>query len=107
MTLDDYQKKALVTAIDDGNEMMQRVLGLAGESGEIADIVKKWIRDDKSDMAKLDRQELAAELGDTLWYVAALADHLGFSLEEIAQKNVAKLADRNQRAAIGGSGNNR
>jgi NTP pyrophosphatase (non-canonical NTP hydrolase) len=93
MTLDEYQKKALVTAIDRGSELEQRVLGLVGESGEIAD--------------KMDKKMLAKELGDVLWYVAAFADYLEYSLDEIAKENIAKLADRQQRSKLTGSGDSR
>jgi NTP pyrophosphatase (non-canonical NTP hydrolase) len=104
MKLDDYQKQALATAIDEGSELMQRVLGLVGESGEIADKIKKWYRDDGADLARLDKKALAAELGDTLWYIAALADFLGYRLSEIAELNVNKLDDRLKRNKLGGSG---
>jgi len=107
MDLNTYQQKALTTAQDEGIELMHRVLGLIGEAGEIAEKLKKWQRDDKADLAKLDREALAKELGDVLWYVATLADHLGYTLEEIGKTNVEKLASRARRDKIKGSGDNR
>ena len=109
MDCDDYQRAALRTARDPDapDEFMHLVLGLVGEAGEIAEKVKKLVRDKNSDLALLDRDDMAAELGDVLWYTAVLASFLGLSLDDVAQRNVDKLADRQLRAVIGGSGDRR
>lgn len=92
---------------DAPDEFMHLVLGLVGEAGEIAEKVKKLVRDKHSDVAQLDRDDMAAELGDVLWYSAVLANFLDLSLNDVAQRNVDKLADRQRRNALGGSGDNR
>ena len=109
MECDDYQRAALTTARDKDapDEFMHLVLGLVGESGEIAEKVKKLIRDKDSDLGRLDHDDIAAELGDVMWYVAVLANFLGYSLNDVARKNIDKLADRQRRAVLGGSGDNR
>ncbi|MCU1538650.1 MAG: hypothetical protein JWP82_3001 [Humibacillus sp.] len=109
MDCDDYQRAALRTARprDAPDEFMHLVLGLVGEAGEIAEKVKKLVRDQESDVARLDRDDMAAELGDVLWYTAVLANFLDLSLGDIAQRNVDKLADRQRRSVLGGSGDNR
>ncbi|HLT59809.1 MAG TPA: nucleoside triphosphate pyrophosphohydrolase family protein [Microlunatus sp.] len=109
MHLDEYQRGALRTAAhrDKKNELLHLVLGLVGESGEVAEKFKKWIRDLDSDEARLDRDDLAKELGDVLWYLAVLADHLGLSLDDVARTNLAKLASRQGRGVLGGSGDDR
>lgn len=85
-------------------------LGLAGESGEIAEKVKKWLRGDSGQAGdayiKL-RQDLLLELGDPLWYIAALADDLGFTLQEVVDANFVKLTSRKDRGVLQGSGDNR
>jgi NTP pyrophosphatase (non-canonical NTP hydrolase) len=109
MDCDDYQRAALRTARDKDapDEFMHLVLGLVGEAGEVAEKVKKLIRDKDGDLGRLDRDDMAAELGDVLWYTAVLASFLGLSLDDVAQRNVDKLADRQHRAVLGGSGDNR
>jgi NTP pyrophosphatase (non-canonical NTP hydrolase) len=109
MDCDDYQRAAMRTARDKEapDEFMHLVLGLVGEAGEIAEKVKKLVRDDNSDLARLDRDDMAAEIGDVLWYSAVLANFLDLSLNDVAQRNVDKLADRQRRAVLGGSGDQR
>lgn len=104
-----YQAAALRTAAsrDTKNELLHLVLGLVGESGEVAEKFKKWIRDDGSDEDLLDRADLQKELGDVLWYLAVLADYLDLPLDDIATANVTKLASRQQRGVLGGSGDDR
>jgi NTP pyrophosphatase (non-canonical NTP hydrolase) len=75
---------------------------LTGEAGEVAEKVKKMVRD-----GTLDTEGLKKELGDVLWYLAALASDLGVTLEEVAAGNVTKLRSRAERGVIGGSGDNR
>jgi len=106
---DEYQRGALRTASarDKKNELLHLVLGLVGESGEIAEKFKKWVRDCDSDEARIDRADIAKELGDVLWYVAVLADYLDLSLDDVATGNLAKLASRQARGVLGGSGDER
>lgn len=110
MTFDEYQKQAITTAIYNGDKMLDVchwALGLCGESGEIAEKLKKIIRDHGGDPSKIDRDDIKKELGDVLWYIAVLAKELDIDLDEIAQANVEKLASRKQRDQIRGSGDNR
>lgn len=110
MNFNDYQKQALTTAItsgDDFKDMMHWVLGLNGEAGEVAEKLKKIIRDKNGIISDSDKQELAKELGDVLWYLAVFAHDLGVSFDEVAATNLKKLADRQQRNKLGGSGDNR
>ena len=110
MTLYEYQKQALTTVTnsqDQTHMILRFVLGLVGESGEVAEKCKKWMRDGNMHLDMLDRQDMTKELGDVLWYIATLADQLGISMDEIARVNLDKLQSRASRGVIEGSGDNR
>ena len=104
-----YQKEALKTAIyPESYKIVYPALGLAGEAGEVANKVKKFVRDGYDQEGfELKKGELASEIGDVLWYCAALARDIGYDLQHIAQGNIAKLNDRAKRGKIGGDGDNR
>lgn len=108
-TLNDYQLAALRTANpkDQHNEVFHLLLGLCGEAGEIAEKAKKIVRDKNSDFSEFDTADLTKELGDVLWHVAVLADHFGISLEKVGTTNIEKLASRQKRGVLQGSGDNR
>lgn len=109
MTLDEYQKKALRTASPKTklNELFHLVLGLNGEAGEVAEKIKKIVRDEQSDFSKLDRDDINKELGDVLWHVAVLADYFDIKLDDVASANIKKLASRQRRGKLTGSGDHR
>ena len=108
MTLNEYQQKALETAFYPKEyKVIYPALGLTGEAGEVADKVKKIIRDNNGTMSKEKAVEIAKEAGDVLWYIATLAHDIGFTLDEIGQMNYEKLHSRQQRGMLGGSGDNR
>lgn len=110
MTFEEYQKQALKTVISEGNEfndLLHWVLGVNGEAGEIAEKVKKIIRDKGGKVSEADKKELGKEIGDVLWYLAVFAHHLGINFDDIAQANLKKLADRQKRGVLGGSGDDR
>uniref|UniRef100_A0A7S1A2P2 NTP pyrophosphohydrolase MazG-like domain-containing protein n=1 Tax=Noctiluca scintillans TaxID=2966 RepID=A0A7S1A2P2_NOCSC len=105
-----YQQEAMRTAFYPGRgsgNVAYAALGLAGESGEVANKVKKVIRDDGGVCSDARRLELASEVGDVLWYAAAMAEELGVTLEDIAQSNLMKLKLRQQSGSLGGSGDHR
>jgi len=110
MTFDEYQKRALTTVIsknDSFKDTLHWVLGINGEAGEVAEKVKKIIRDKDGVISEQDKVELAKEIGDVLWYLAVFAHDLGFSLDDIADQNLEKLKSRKARGVLGGTGDNR
>jgi NTP pyrophosphatase (non-canonical NTP hydrolase) len=109
MLLSDYQSLSRRTATypGAGENIVYPTLGLAGEAGEVAEKVKKLLRDDGGVMTDERLQALAGELGDVLWYVAQVATEAGLDLEEIAQGNLDKLLSRQRRGVLSGSGDAR
>lgn len=108
--LDAYQAAALETAVfpDIGGERcLYPALGLANEAGEVLGKLKKLYRDRGGEVTPAFRRQLASELGDVLWYVAVLADAFDLRVSEIAEENLRKLADRADRDALHGSGDDR
>ena len=106
--LDMYQQVAKTTAIYPREQaIIYPTLGLTGEAGEVANKVKKIIRDgtNKNDEGLV--QDLSAEIGDCLWYIAVLADDIGIKLSDIANINLEKLHKRKEKGTIHGSGDNR
>jgi len=110
MKFDEYQKKSKKTAIYpkfDGQGWVYPVLGLASEAGEVANKLKKVLRDNGGEMSEANRQDIKNELGDVLWYLAQISSELELDLDEVAQSNLTKLFDRKKRNVLKGKGDNR
>ena len=106
--LDMYQKVALTTAIYPREQaIIYPTLGLTGEAGEVANKVKKIIRDGSDSKDEKLVSEIKAEIGDCLWYIAVLADDFNIKLSDIASANIEKLALRQKNNTIHGSGDDR
>jgi len=109
ITANQYQDGACSTAIYPKHRAVEYLsLGLVGEAGEIANKVKKLIRDGASQEELAERKiQIGYEIGDVLWYAAVLADEMGMNLGHIMENNLKKLADRKARGRLSGSGDNR
>ena len=120
MKFDEYQEKTKTTDLGIENmgevmakhtlnvpEFIDKVLGLAGESGEFADKVKKIMRDKRGDFSDEEREAILKELGDVLWYIAEISLYLDMPMSELAQMNLDKLASRKKRGTLTGSGDER
>lgn len=100
---DYYQNAASDTAIyKTEHQVLYPALGLAAEAGEVANKVKKILRD-----GKFDREGIADEIGDCLWYIAALCRDLNVDMGEVAKNNLDKLQDRKKRGKLKGNGDKR
>lgn len=106
MTFAEYQSKARETAVypSIGHNYVYPVLGLVGEAGEVAEKVKKVIRDSGGVIDDSARQQIHSELGDVLWYVSTLCSELSLDLQSVAENNLEKLAKRKREGKLHGSG---
>ena len=104
MQLSEYQERVLDFALPTALSEEYLVPGLAAEAGEVAGKYAKKVRDGKPDNYV---KEMSKEIGDVLWFAAVLAEQYGLSLEDIASENIAKLASRQVRGKLSGSGDNR
>lgn len=121
LTLNEYQRRAMTTCMDSCRNFSYMFLNLVGEVGELASKVAKHIRREKAmvdynslitergdnAMTQQDIADLRKEAGDCLWQLAGLCNVMGWSLEEVARENLAKLADRKTRGVIDSNGDNR
>lgn len=109
MNFKEYQEQSRKTALypEVGSNFVYPTLGLSGEAGEVAEKIKKVIRDKGGVIDEDTRQEIKKELGDVLWYVSQLSSELKLSLDEVAQFNIEKLQSRMNRGVINGNGDNR
>jgi NTP pyrophosphatase (non-canonical NTP hydrolase) len=103
---DAYQQAAARTGapIATDHPIVYPTLGLANEAGEVAGKVKKIFRDRQGVVTDTDREALTLELGDVLWYLTELCTRLDIRLEDVAARNIAKLADRRARGVLHGDG---
>ena len=109
MTFEEYQKLSRKTAIypNKNNNFIYPTLGLTGEAGEVAEKIKKVLRDNNGVVDDLKRQEIKKELGDVLWYLSQIATELDLSLDDIATFNVEKLSSRQEKSKLSGDGDDR
>jgi len=120
MDFDEYQAQAKTTDLGIKNmgevmqkktlnvpEFLDKVLGLTGESGELADKVKKILRDKRGDFTEEERVAILKELGDVLWYIAEVSLYLDMPMSELAKMNLEKLASRRARGTLVGAGDER
>ncbi len=108
MTFNEYQNEAAQTAVySDNSKIIYPALGLSNEAGEVLGKIKKVLRDNNGVYSPASVVEIGKEIGDVLWYIAALSRDLGLDMNAIAENNITKLKDRMNRGVIQGSGDNR
>jgi NTP pyrophosphatase (non-canonical NTP hydrolase) len=109
MELSEYQAMSRATAVypNAGDDLLYPTLGLCGEAGEVAEKIKKMVRDDAGVLTDERRAALSKELGDVLWYLAQIATEADLELDAIAEANIEKLGSRQRRNVLQGSGDDR
>ena len=113
MNFDEYQEKVRkydfckVKTWKLPGGLIEKVLGITGEAGEVADKFKKIIRDKNGEISEEDKVEIVKELGDVLWYTATIARYMDVEFSEVARKNIEKLEGRRKRGKLRGEGDNR
>ena len=108
MNFTEYQNEAIKTAMyPEAVRVLYPSLGLAGETGEVCEKIKKVYRDNNGVFTDEKRIEITKEIGDVLWYLASICNDLSISLDDAANMNIAKLASRKERGVLSGSGDNR
>lgn len=113
MEFNEYQKESRKTALytkdnaNCGSPLVYVALGIAGESGEVVEKIKKLMRNQKGVITDESRQDLRKELGDVLWYIAQMATELNITLDDIAKTNLVKLTSRLERGTLHSQGDDR
>lgn len=109
LTFNDYQLRTRETAVypNVGNNFIYPALGLAGETGEVMEHIKKAVRDDNGLMTPERLQKLRGELGDVMYYLARIADEVGLTMADVAMFNLNKLSERKAKGTLHGSGSER
>ena len=103
-TVGEYSEWVEGMMLTEGKDrLVENTLGLVGEAGEVAEKIKKLIRD----ASKFSNEDIAKELGDVLFYTVALGNIYGYTLQEIIDLNTKKLNSRKDRGVLGGTGDNR
>ncbi|MBQ3441184.1 nucleoside triphosphate pyrophosphohydrolase family protein [Candidatus Saccharibacteria bacterium] len=112
MKFDEYQEQAKRSDTFEPCSLSEvgfteKVMGLAGEAGEVVDKFKKILRDKNGEISDQDKENIVKELGDVLWYVASIARYMEVPLSEVAEKNIEKLEGRLKRGTVHGAGDER
>lgn len=107
LTFEEYDQWLSKNIVNPQKDLLLQVLGICGEAGEIAEKMKKIVRDKDGVISDEDRELMAKELGDVLWYLARFAQSIDMTIEDVARLNIEKLESRRNRGVVSGDGDNR